>query len=387
MTSLQDLKNNLPLGKTEDYKSSIKWENAQEAEVTQVTKSAPDYAEQEDYFKGFLKERGYDPEVYFIENDSIRRSEWQTFHGDWLYSYRYKISRRPEFALDIQEVLDNIWTEGANDKPITNDTRVIVLSDQHIGKSEEAGGGTPLLIERWKSGVVRAIGNRRYRNLVIVLGGDIIEGYTSQNGKNISTCDLTLQEQIRTATQLVVWTINQALKVADDVIISAVPGNHGESTRVQGTDMCDSYDILIPAQAKDAFDLRFDSMEEGDFLKSRLKWVFPDNRYGSVTFDAGSTTICSVHGHKFRGKPLPGAEKWWSDHIMNSRPEGAAQILIAGHFHTFQMLNATKDRWILFAPGLETESTWFANSTGSTSKPGVLAFDAVEGEPRNVSVF
>ena len=83
---------------------------------------------------------------------------------------------------------------------------------------------------------------------------------------------------------------------------------------------------------------------------------------------------------------MAGAEKWWAGMAVNGREPGAAQILLAGHFHSMQISNFTEDRWIMFGPSLEQQSTWFAEKTGTTARAGVLTFDTEHGTPMNITV-
>jgi predicted phosphodiesterase len=205
-----------------------------------------------------------------------------------------------------------------------------------------------------------------------MFAGDIIEGYVSQNGANIGNTDLTLPDQLLAATGLVVSTINRALYAAKQVVVSVVPGNHGETTRTQKVAMRDNFDVFIVQAAQAQF-------KNGN-PDANLTFNYPALEYGEVVFEAGGTNFCLVHGHLFKGQ-MKGAEKWWDGQITNGRPASKAQVLVAGHFHNFQMSNHTHDRWIIFGPSLETESTWFTNATGSTSRPGIFAFTMENSAP------
>ena len=174
------------------------------------------------------------------------------------------------------------------------------------------------------------------------------------------------------AQHLVSWTIQEALKRSKEVHVSAVPGNHGETTRVQGVPMGDSFDTMVVKNVEQAMNLA----GAGEFLT----FHYPPMQYGSVTYTVSGSTFVVAHGHKFRSQ-LKGAQDWWSGHIANSRPEKDGQILIAGHFHTALFFNWTRSRWIVFASALESESTWFANATGATSQHGVTTFLSNNGKP------
>lgn len=293
--------------------------------------------------------------------------------------YKLPFYRKPDRTFDVAELIGNIHT--TPDAPPTTgggDWLTVMLSDQHIGKAAEAGGGTNVIVDRWKQSVVDAVGDGTHPGINLVLGGDTIEGYVSQGGRNINQTDLVLAEQLRVAQELVSWTIQHCLNHTYNVHVAAVPGNHAETTRVQGVPMGDNFDLMIVKNVEQAMGLAG--------LTNRVTFHYPTMTDGSVTYTLpDTTTFTVVHGHKFKGQ-MKGAENWWAGHITNNRHPVSAHILLAGHFHNFQAANWTKDRWILFAPSLETESTWFANSTGSTSKPGALVFTTRNNQPTNITI-
>ena len=293
----------------------------------------------------------------------------------WL---KFPIDRKPQRAFNVQELVDTIHTPVRRvRKPKSQDVLTIMLSDQHIGKSAEAGGGADMIIERWKQSVSRALVGGTRRAINLVFGGDTIEGYISQGGKNINETDLVLSEQLQVAQQMVSWTIQQALPLAREVHVSVVPGNHAETTRVQNVPIGDNFDVMIVKNVEQAMKLAG--------LDDRISFHYPTMVDGSVTYEVCGTRFTVAHGHKFKGQ-MKGAENWWAGHIANGRHPKDSHILLSGHFHNFQASNWTRDRWILFAPSLENESTWFANSTGSTSLPGALVFTSRDGIPMGICI-
>lgn len=350
-----------------DWEPGIQFDGNQ-GEMRLSGKQAPTADKWED----LLKLHGYDPEHFYIWNDQVG----QTTHvrdGEIVQVwYKVKFARKNSSLADDPTLSEYIRKPRKKVKAESNDWLHIILTDQHIGKSKDAGGGSDIIAKRWLASVERAIRGRKWKGINLAFGGDMIEGYVSQSGANILNTDLTLPDQLMTATRLVVETINLALESAEQVIVAVVPGNHGETTRVQKVNMRDNFDIYIAQAAQEQF--------ERWFPEANLTFNYPSYEYGEVVYDAGGTNICLVHGHLFKGQ-MTGAEKWWNGQIVNSRPACKAQVMIAGHFHNFQMSNFTHDRWIVFGPSLETESVWFANQTGSTSRPGVYAFEMVDGCP------
>ena len=326
-----------------------------------------------------LERYGLDPERYAVEGP-VQHTAWDVPGHGTQYSYRAKIVERPERAFDTEELVGKIH------EPIPleylGDTgnpgwRTIMLGDTHIGKSRVDGAGSDHLVEAWQRSVTNALDCGPREGIHLAILGDLIEGYVSQGGRGIAGCDLTLAEQNRVARHLVLWTIQQAAKVAPRVIVGTVPGNHGEVTRQQNRPPGDSHDIDIVSAVQLAV--------ENSPLSDRVTFLYPAESEAHMTYRAGDTTFTLAHGHHFSGK-MAGAEKWWSGMAVNDRAPAAAQVLLAGHFHSMQVSNFTKDRWIVFGAALENESAWFANKTGTTSRAGVVSFDTVDGTPTGIGI-
>ena len=320
---------------------------------------------------------GLDPDRYMVDGP-VRHSAWDVPGHGIQHAHKARIVERPERRFDVEDLLDAVYADPNYPDNPRSGWRTIMLSDTHIGKSEEDGGGSDILVQRWRDGVDRALEDGPFEGINLVFGGDLIEGYVSQHGKNIGGCDLTLTEQIRVASHLVSDTVQKCLEAASEVIVAAIPGNHGESTRVSNVSMTDSHDLQIVNSVQQALELAR--------LDDRVSFYYPEPNTGDVTYTAGDLTYAVVHGHRFSGGPVNGAERWWSGQITNDRPAAAADVLLLGHFHGMRAWSWTARRWIMCAPALETESRWFANSTGATGNPGVLVFDDVDGKPANISI-
>ena len=358
-----------------DWKPGVQWDGEQGFVTTQPS-ADPDMPRDERWDE-VLQRFGLDPERYMVDGP-VRHSAWDVPGHGIQHAHKARIVERPERTFDVEDLLDSIYAEPSYPYEPRAGWRTIMLSDTHIGKSAEDGGGSDILIQRWRDSVDRALEDGPFEGINLVFGGDLIEGYVSQNGKNIGGCDLTLTEQIRVASHLVSDTVQKCLEAASEVIVAAIPGNHGESTRVSNVSMTDSFDIQIVNNVQQALELAR--------LSDRVSFYYPEPNTGDVTYTAGDLTYTVVHGHRFSGGPVNGAEKWWAGQITNDRPAAAADVLLFGHFHGMRAWSWTARRWIMCAPALETESRWFANSTGATGNPGVLVFDDVDGKPANISI-
>lgn len=377
MTRISDLKN-LPTPPPTGYQPGIEWDG----ETGHVTVATSGEQPDRSTIDGVIDSSP------FLDSSEIQ-VDWSarprvSIHHDadgnvvqaW---YKLPLVKRMERSFEIEELLEGIYSRPVRHPNTNKRWRTIMLSDQHIGKSEAEGGGADVLIARWQRSVEAALADAPFEGINLVFGGDTIEGYVSQGGRNISSCDMTLAEQIRVASHLVVDTIQRCIQSANQVVVATVPGNHGETTRVTNVPMTDSHDIQIVNAAQQAIQLAG--------LGDTVKFYYPHEGTGDVTYTAGDTTFTVVHGHKFSGGAVKGAEGWWSGQITNDRPAAASEVLLFGHFHGFRAWSYTARRWALSCPSLETESRWFANSRGASSLPGALVFDMQDGKPTNIGVM
>lgn len=350
------------------------WDGTEGYVTTRATSEAetPSDGQWDHVFEQF----GLDPDKYTIEGP-VRHSAWEVPGHDVQHAYRARIVERPDRTFDVDDLIATVRDVIPAPSFNSDKWRTVVCADTHIGKAAEDGAGSEMLAKRWMKSASKAIGSEApHKGINLMLAGDTIEGYVSNKGAGIAQTDLTLTEQIRVASHLVKDTVELALSNAETVIVSVVGGNHSETTRQQHRPMTDNFDILIASNVE---------MAMKDTYGDRLKFYYPEPQRGSVTYQAGDAVFTLVHGHKFKGK-MNGAEKWWGGHINNGRPPASATILVAGHFHGFEMKNWTKDRWIMFAPALEDESTWLAEIDGSTSQAGMLYFDTEGSTPCRIGV-
>lgn len=377
MASINDLKN-LPTPPPTGYQPGIEWDGNTGHVTVATSGEQPDRSK----INGVLETSPFlDTDEVQVDwgakpRVSIHHNEAGELVQAW---YKLPLVRKPERSFEVEELLEGVYARPNIFHENANGWRTIMFSDTHIGKSEQDGGGSDTLIHRWKQSLTRALKDGAFDGINLVFGGDLIEGYVSQNGKNIGGCDLTLSEQIRVASHLVMETIQQCSQAANRVVVATVPGNHGETTRVSNVSMTDSHDIQIVNAAQQAIQLAG--------LGNKVTFYYPTEGTGDVTYKAGDNTFTVVHGHKFSGGAVKGAENWWSGQITNDRPAAASEVLLYGHFHGFKAWSYTSRRWILSAPALETQSTWFANSSGASSTPGALVFDMRDNKPANIGVM
>lgn len=336
-----------------------------------------------------LEIAGFNPDAYILVEGSVKTSAWQQREdGDYLHSYRFSVVPRPERLVTAADIFVNVTPHDSSGIYSQRD-KVIVLSDTHLGKSEQEGGGAEVLTRRWRDGVIESVSpggvERYWENIILVLGGDLIEGVVSQNGKNISGMDMSLTEQLRAATNLLTETISVLIGHCKNLQIVAVPGNHGEVQRIQNTGNFDSYDLYIPQVVEDFLTLQY---PDGKIGETTFEFSYPrhdratDDSYVTVKTSSDST-ITVVHGHHFRGK-TNGVEKWLSNARFSDEGISESGAIVFGHFHGFQTWT-NQSQYIFCAPALETRSNWFKNSSGADGLPGVLTFEMVDNVPTAIS--
>ena len=291
--------------------------------------------------------------------------------------YKLPLMRRRKGGKDVDDVLDLIY----DDIPPIWDRgkawRTIQIGDTHIGKGALDGAGAQLLVDRWKESFTNALGLSRAEGVHLAFMGDLIEGENSQGGKNIANNDLTLTESLRVARHLVSWTIQESLRCVNKVVVSAVPGNHGDTTRLQNRPLTDSHDIDIVSAVQQAFELTEH--------KDRITWYYPEEGTGHLVYEVDGTIFASTHGHLFKGM-LKGAENWWSGMSVSGAPAGAAHILMAAHYHSPLVSNYTRNKWICFGAALEDKSTWLNEQNGASSQPGMLTYLTDGGKPYGFTI-
>ena len=291
--------------------------------------------------------------------------------------YKLPLMRRRKGGKDVDDVLDLIYDDIPKPKLRGDVWRTIQVGDTHIGKSVLDGAGSDLLVKRWKESITNALNMSAVQGIHLAFMGDLIEGENSQGGKNIANNDLTLTESLRVARHLVSWTIQEALHHAENVIVSTVPGNHAETTRLQNRPLTDSHDLDIVSAVQQAFELTEH--------KDRITWYYPEEGTGHLVYEVDGTIFASAHGHLFKGM-LKGAENWWSGMSVSGAPAGAAHILMAAHYHSPLVSNYTRNKWICFGAALEDKSTWLNEQNGASSQPGMLTYLTDGGKPYGFTI-
>jgi predicted phosphodiesterase len=315
-----------------------------------------------------LYEARYDPAAWHRDEEdgeAVTRPAWR---------YRFKVEPSSGSEISIDDLLDLVSKTKAkkpSDIEIGTQQWILATGDWQLGKID--GDGVEGTIQRILDSTDRSIERikelRRLKrwpgNAVLILTGDCVEGFVSQGGGNTWRTNLTMTEQVRLYRRLVFEIVTRLAAETENLLVVAVPGNHGETVRLMGkmaTRMDDSWDI-------DAVIAVAETLEQNKAAYSHVKFVTPGKDEGTIVLDLGGTITAIAHGHQVKGGNVP---KWVAEHAKNMAPVGDAHLIITGHHHHLHIQAMGPRTWIQ-VPAMESESTWWREKTGEVSPPGMVS--------------
>jgi hypothetical protein len=334
--------------------------------VTSEDEGAHDDAEE-------LREFGFDPEIWEVA--WAKRSNWQAPNGDWLESRKLTVRKRDSKRLQLENV-NEIFAAYASPDDFTvtategtkHRTVVLALGDTQAGKID--GGGSESLVARFARIIndvaswLRSTGG--CERLILVWAGDCIEGVVSQNGRLVSRLDLSVTEQVRLVSRMIMHEIGVLAPLCDKMLVLSVPGNHDESHRVAATKPSDSWAIQAASSVADALDLM------GGY--EHVEWLFPTEDSNSLAVSVGTEenpyVIGVTHGHTC--KNVNNVVKWWEGQSLGRKGVGEADLLITGHWHHLRTQFAGGGRTWIQLPSMDGGSQWFTEKTGTDSPAGAV---------------
>ena len=243
---------------------------------------------------------------------------------------------------------------------------LVAISDLQLGKGE--GGGTAGIVARFLAGISEV--EARWKELVktgrplsrlVVVGlGDVVESCDGHYDMQAFQTDLDRREQITVARRLLVKAITSWARFAPEVIVAAIPGNHGENRRggKAFTTFGDNDDVAVFEQAAEVVRANPDY--------DHVKFAFPKNDL-TMTLDVCGTIVGMAHGHQFRGNPLT----WWAKQALGLQRTGDSSLLLAGHLHHL-VVQQSGARTFIQAPSLDGGSQWFTETQGASAPAGIL---------------
>lgn len=315
-------------------------------------------------------EARYDPAAWHRDEeggDAVTRPIW-----------RYKFKIEPCAANipydDLVQVIEKHKphkSKDAGENLMAGATWVLGTGDWQLGKMD--GDGTDGTVERILETTDKAIDRinelRRLKRwtgkAMIALTGDCVEGFNSQNGSNIWRTTLSMTDQVRLYRRIVMHMVTTLAKECDELLVTAVPGNHGETVRVAGkmaTRIDDSWDLDAVVAVADALEQNVDAY-------GHVGFAIPEKDSGTIVLDVSGTITALAHGHQV---PRGNVPAWVAEHAKNMAPVGDAHLVITGHHHHLKVESMGPRTWIQ-VPAMESESTWWKERTGSVSPPGMVS--------------
>ena len=347
-------------------------------EITHVG-TDPDYRNK---FDSILLEWGFDPKHYEIEG-SVRASSWnvQLKGGKTETFYAFKgivKKKRPGHDKYFQQ----LFKQAGKKPPITKkfdagDTAFMwFMSDWQLGKRDYGVENTIKRYDRALQDGVNRIKDLRKLGVKIdeiyMIGlGDLTENCTphfyESQPHNVS---LSLIEQYALARSMIMKTVDTFIEHAPKLVLTGVPGNHGEMSRTSKgqvatsrLDNSDTMHLQICQEIMNANPKRYGKVEVN----------IPEGFHQTLIIKGKKVSF--THGHMTGGSggnPENKIENWWKGQMYGFLPPGDAEILVTAHYHHLRMKQQGDRTWFQ-APSID-KSIDFTERTGLWSHPGVLTF-------------
>lgn len=310
----------------------------------------------------WVRKAGFVPERYDITVST-------NAYGNGLWSNKIIAKPKSRFAVedinhdDLMRIVDRVSV--AVTRPPVGKSNVeskIVISDLQIGKQGSRGGTAETLArgEYARNKAYEWLSRQNPARVTLFDGGDAIENFES-GGNPMRTNDLSLPRQIEEYTyELARW-----VKMFQPDALVTVPSNHSAwryGKQVLGLPS-DDYGITVGRTVAHM---------------TGTELVVPVEYEESVAH----RNVGLVHGNQF----APGkAVDWWKGQAFGSNPVAMVDVLLFGHYHTFEMRMAGvnpltgNQRWVIGLPTLDNGSDWYRVKVGVESKPGIVCFNMVDG--------
>jgi len=341
-------------------------------------------------FSQILEEFNIDSEEFEIEGPA-RLSKWQTFDGEYLTAYKFRIRKKSENSFDLPTMLAEVRAEirikAAEPKILSaKRTLVVPFADLQAGKVGSRGDSKDLVerVTEKRFKLEEYVQQQACSSALFLDGGDVVESFenTAQQG---FTNDLSIMQQLDLAGTLEQEFISMLSKYHDSVEVAGVPSNHGAWRK--GKDILgrpsDDWGLFLLKQIEKAYALHPEAY-------GNVKFTYPDEWRKSLNIEVQGVGVGLVHGED---STLAQMENWWAKQVHGASPIAESDILITNHYHTFGIKPSGRSRrtgkqkyWIA-TPTLDNGSDWWANKSGSDSDPGLVAFVVEEGKGLDLSSF
>lgn len=341
-----------------------------------------------------LQKFGHDPEKVRISG-VLEETHWQYNGVDWNHRYKFKTERfSPE---DEEDQIDPVgilaqlraqtpWMgvpSPANVGTEREDSAfVISINDIQLGQAYN--GGSQATIEQFYDYIAKVkerildliSGGRKLSTLVIIGGGDLIEGCVIYPNQSFSL-DLNRKQQVEGVIALLLHVFDELAQWFFKVIVVAARGNHGENriggkyTTLDDNDDTHVFEMVRLALARDP-------------KMQHIEWTIAESEAGVAVkvFDwVLATTHGDVYAKGVTGATIDKKAHNWMKNMALGRERfgllGQADVLITHHFHHDKMSDWGSCLWRQ-TPSQDRGSPYFEQATGEYSAPGMLTFVMTE---------
>ena len=329
-------------------------------------------------WEAFLQEQGFDPSEFEIIG-TPRVSKWQTYHGDWLSSYRFNFKRITQ-QTDLQLVWKTAKAAARRGKPfVPNSDKafVIMLSDFQLGKTDHRGNHEQTILSIFDSylRIENKVKQLKPKQVIIAELGDIVEGFSNKaDMQQLHTNSLSIMQQVDLAITLIWDLVKRLNKYCDNVTYATVASNHCQfrvNKQQVGLPGQDDWGIFIAKQIHKL------SQE----TQTSVRVLIPEPSDESLALDVFGDQFHVLglwHGHQSpRPEQVP---DFWTKQAFGRQPIHAASIGLTGHFHHLrvQELGAHSNggsRYWIQGKTMDTGSNWWRLNSGSESTPGIVCFE------------
>ncbi len=344
-----------------------------------------------------IRALGLDPDFFTVEGD---RAEMRTYpmplgggRVEMFIYFKAKIRRRRQ-----AEDLSGLVAEIKRHKPVrqrqaTTDGAwlMVCLADWQMGKRDQGGSdGVVRRVLELHDSVANRVSVLRKAGIpvngIVVAGlGDIVEGCSGFYPNQPNQIDLDRREQTTIVRRLLLKLIRTWSGLVPEMIVAAVPGNHGENRNSNGT-----FDTIPDKDNDDlaVFEQVAEILAENPDRYGHVRFVIP-NGEASITLDVNGLIVGVAHGHK-AGTGGPGVMaklwRWWQEMTHGMHPIGDAPLLVTGHFHHL-ILHQQGPRTHIQCPALEGGSDWYAKKHGYATQPGTLTFTVTAAGWDNLAIL
>lgn len=325
-----------------------------------------------DDYRAFIQSKGQNP-------DEV------TFTWGWTSNpaggFWNKLNNVRPIATSTEETID--WTAAAKfvegftyipaKREFLVDSAILQPTDEQWGKTD-FNGGTPETEERVLNSYAAFadyIREHRPRRVLLARTGDGIENTCSTNSQR-DTNDLDVPHMLVQSFKMDLQSLKMIAPLVEEVIDARVTSNHGRwrtGLKADAGNPHADFGIAVGRQLEDTQRIL-------DVLPN-VRFEFPERLMESMTVKLGELNVGMVHGHQASGADKLG--DWWAKQDHGRMPTWNADILLAGHWHSYRSYQSGDARWVHVGPASDPGSSWFSNIQGERATSGMLAM-CVEGK-------